>query len=515
LLLLVYSSTIVLPYLLLDETWLLRNSNVASDIAYPSIRFLVGLVQGRPIFLLLLVMTRGLVYLTSQTVTIQLLRLLAIFGLAFFSVQLYTLASRIKLSPTVSLPIAIGAVTLPAFQVFVGNATWLVIPLVLVTWCFIICFDFVMNEQNKTKLWRTLLKTLFLSGLVLATYQSLLLIHFALLLFVFLFGHSNISRKNGKRLAVFVCGITLLSLAIYYCAWKFSYHLLLGNFSESRYAPQNVSFESLIGKVDFLFTFRLRQALNLWCVNVFSNAYYLSLIAISLGFITKALLLPWKNVDSTLSSMGHLFDAILVCLLIMMVSDAIAMSAPQQLKSYTTLAALSLCCYFIITWSVLNIFTFLSSVMGYVKLSPNRALLFICLCSLLLAQLTVLRMFSIPNWVTTNVIEDSIRGTIEQGQTINKIIVYQAERPLDRLYAKSNNFYASEFNWLNLGDRYYVYWSLKSIFDHLQNNEMPTIVFIGSDNKQIIIENAAIPKKGETIAFDFRKGSTLKVYHAR
>ena len=239
----VYSSTISLPYMLLDENWLLRGIDSDPAHTYPLLRKMISIIQGRPFFALLLSITRGFAHLTSQTIAIQMLRFMSILGLAAFALQIYTLSMKIKIPFFIAIAIALSSVTLPPFQVLIGNATWLVIPLLLIAWSFLICFDSAPKNYKNAKL--NILVCIFLCGISLATYQSLIMINLSLLLFVFLFGYNSLSKKFYLRLALRVMLISFVALIIYCFLWDITYKLILGHFTENRYSPHSISLTGL------------------------------------------------------------------------------------------------------------------------------------------------------------------------------------------------------------------------------------------------------------------------------
>ena len=255
----------------------------------------------------------------------------------------------------------------------------------------------------------------------------------------------------------------------------------------------------------------MRQALNLWNVNVYSYAYNETLFIIAAGFVTKLLTLPWRSKRQFKSSSIYLLLVLIVCLMAIFLSDVIALSGPRYINSYTTLAALSLSIYFIFVWSIISIIAFLASLTKNRIFSTGPILILFCFLALMFAQHTVLTRFSIPNWLSTNLVEDTVRDVVGKGKKINKIIVYQAERPLNILYPDAETFEAVEFNWLNLGDSFYVYWYLKNIFDRIKGVEMPGVVFIDRGKAEKKMDNPLGPNVGEIITFDFRKEALIKV----
>ena len=113
----------------------------------------------------------------------------------------------------------------------------------------------------------------------------------------------------------------------------------------------------------------------------------------------------------------------------------------------------------------------------------------LCLMGLISAQVTVFTKFVMPNWLLSNLVEDTVNGVRGSGEVISKIVVYPADKPLNYLYYRNPNSYEAEFNWSNFGDKFYVYWSLKNMFDHLKGNELPEIVVISKDSGNKIAEN--------------------------
>ena len=507
----VYSSTVFMPYLLLDENWLLRGMDMDPDYVYPKLRFLVGLVQGRPVFMCMLFVTRALVYLTSQVTCIQILRVFAIMGVSLFALQLYHLSDKIKLSPYISIPIVVSAITLPSFQVLVANATWLVVGLLFVTWSFQICFDAV--EKQRSLFDRQLLMAIVLCGLCLATYQSLILVNFSLLTFVYLFGANLFSSRFITRLTLRVMLATFFSILIYYFLWKLSCNVLFGNLPEHRYGPQNILLSNVWDHFNFFITFRLQQALNLWN---FTGFYPVIAGVMLAGLISKIILLQREDGNTLKVAFSAVMLTISYCMGMILISDLVALSSPNKIYSFTTLLALSLTCYFVFIWNVLAITSLLASIINVKFLTSVTMLMAICFMSLIAAQYTVLTRFSLPNWLLTSLVKETVSDVTNNGEKIKKINVYEAYRPLKSLYPENEKQYKylSEFNWFNFENEFYVYWHLKNIFDQLKLADFPGVTMITAD-ENIVMKSKNAPEKGDVIAFDFRKNSPAKIVVSR
>jgi hypothetical protein len=131
---------------------------------------------------------------------------------------LYKIFRAIGLEFLESACFAVISTTLPSFQVFVGNAPWLAIPLLCVfSAVYVSLVGLRVPSVSRTRLF-VFQQLLFLCAL--GIYQSIVLVAVPLVLLTILFGTSI-----RDRFVLFTLGGLFPSVAIYYLAWRLVWFL--------------------------------------------------------------------------------------------------------------------------------------------------------------------------------------------------------------------------------------------------------------------------------------------------
>ena len=459
LVMLVYVPVLFLPYLLLDDNWLVRGSKEV-----PFLGFVAG-IQGRPVFAVLIGLTRLLMGNSDAPVHVMavmtLVRGLAIVGLCGFAVGLFKWLVVWGSSPRVAFLTATVAATLPSLALYVLGGPWLTVALVgtLVSAYFIL-YAVQASSRRTAVLWA--LAALCVQGLCWATYQGTAPVAAALVMVIFIgstqtdwdFKRGFGSLSQRARFVVLGGAVFFFSLLLYMVFWKLSFYLLIGEVKEARYSPSAINLLSP-AKLVYFFDSRLTQIMNLWDVGGLGKSvfYWLSLIGILL-----AVARDWFSPQSK----GFVLAKWLLVLLGLLLIDLPALSGnasannPSPVFSYMTSGALAL--------ALAGIFSYRLYPLMVDAGKPWRQGL---LASLVLATALTLSMrlaltnFAVPLWLEYRY----VRSEIERFNTAHGGIegIRIAERKLPLLATG-----LQEFSWSNLQSSFYIHWMTRNVLDELK-----------------------------------------------
>jgi hypothetical protein len=145
----------------------------------------------------------------------------------------------------------------------------------------------------------------------------------------------------------------------------------------------------------------------------------------------------------------------------MFLSDAIALASQQPIRSYTSLTALSLTVYFAAVWALHSYTAFLRN-RGRAPFQFSVAGLVVL--AVISSQYTVNRGFAIPVWVETELVRSRLKEAINNQGGIDQIVVYINKKLFsdERVY---------EYNFTNLGNAFYIKWTIKNILHDLGASE--------------------------------------------
>lgn len=449
-LLAVYGSTVFMPFLLKDETWLLRGYDEAG--AYPSLRKGVALDQGRPVFAVLLFATRLLASVTSQLDAIVVMRAVAILCLAIFSYLLFRLFISCRIDRYSAACLALASSTLPSMQVYVSNATWLCIPLVVVT-CAVVL---VRERWDSCLASRRLLIIAAITQIAafiatLATYQSVVLVAVPLVLFVFLTKPLSQFWSRETGFAAFTAANAVLALGTYTVVWHIAGTLLhTGGSTWARYGIDGV--ELAFSDFNFLLAHRLPQALNLW--NLSLHRYiYLAVAVLLIGILCRIAVTRARSSTALSSVIADLSIKSLAVVAALAIADIIPLASKQPLYSYTTLTALSLSVFLAAAWSV----TYILQIWDTQARKLTRAAFTVfLLVGTVSASYGTFNYFAYPIWSETEFVRRAVRAAVSEGIPINKIEVIGARKP-------GNYPQLQEFSWGNLDHSFYIYWLIRNV----------------------------------------------------
>lgn len=412
-LLLAYSPTLAFPYLLTDETWIIR---VPSG--------LWGLATGRPLFSLS-ALGSELVRREIGLDVIYLMRLSAILGLAVVALMLMRWFEIFGRDRASSCLLAIAIMTLPAFQIIVADGTQLAYA---VLFAVLAAHAFRRGFEDRSTIWMLIAAFLLLASL--AIYQQQTLVFFAMLAIALL------SRPDDKRIYVHVIAggvfMTVVS-TLYFIGWSMLYRIFYPDRVDARYGPDAVDIPSLDQIARFIDT-RLVQVANLWDVGGpnFGHVWIpvVALIAIKIAYDL------WKRPRSACVVYPLLVGLIVAC-------DSFALLA-RAYYSYITATALSMAIFYL---------AFLGA---SILVRPPVVASGVAVLGAVLAFSTVRDNIAYPNW--------------RHMQQIREAIITNPDKNSFHIIGIESNQGTGyqEFSWRNATADNYLYLTALNIVDDLR-----------------------------------------------
>jgi hypothetical protein len=443
---LTYSSTLFLPYALNDEQWIVRASDWWA-------RFDVR--QGRPLFTLA-------IYLTSQLharigfAVIAALRAGAIIGLAAAMILLSTWLQRWRFGRIPSAMMCLTIASLPPFQIYVVNATWLVMPLVASVAAMLLVaagYRRSVTSRRSLLLYGAAAALMFAS---LAFYQPSVLIAPAMLIVPLMSVgvRDEEAEAHVIRFVIFAGVLIAGTVLTYYLCWLFLWRALEGASAGGYYSPTSFNMISL-ARLRYFFSDRLLQALNLWHVD--------SLQLTSFSYVTAALIAAGVVLDlirtvagrQTPAHLGRWCRKYAAVLAVLVASDGIPLLASSPIPSYVTAPALF---FVVVFWAFASAREILT-----VRAMSNGPLFSCCLAivmaaGLFLAQYTVSTYFSVPLFVEYRFVRGEIREYLNVHQSVRRIHVIGRHDSL-------LNHGLHEFAWSNATFDVYIRDMVKNALD--------------------------------------------------
>lgn len=442
---LAYSSPVFLPYLLLDDNWIMRGHDERGS--YPSLEFIAGL-QGRPLFAVLIFLSRQLASTLTPLDAMIIIRFACIALLAVCGLIVYKFSRALGLALSDSVCVGIVAMTLPTFQVFVGNGPWLAVPLLLVLAAVYVTMVGLRERHASILRLFVLQQLLFLCAL--GTYQSIVLVAVPFVLLAVLFG-----TPIRDRFVLYTLGGLITSVALYYLAWRLVWFVFADGRVEYRYSPRNISLD-IATPLSRLIDFRLPQALNLWRISSDSLGYAVLIFVLGGGVAAFA----GSRRGDMRAATGFAKSLVILGVAIAM-SDAIAIASRQPVISYTALSGLSLVVCFSLIWAL----------QGYASLNAEKGkkifqalMIALTVTAVLSCQYTVTRTFAIPVWAESQLIRERLEYSLRNRGGIDEIVVYINKK----LFVKGGVY---EYTFSNLENAFYVRWSIRNILRDLGASE--------------------------------------------
>lgn len=365
---LIYLPTILYPYLLTDELWIIRPNTYSWTYS-----------MGRPLFSFFAALAAWVNGNISLAV-IYVMRLSAVCGLALSGLYLARWFEVWGHTRRDSFFLAIAVMTLPAYQIVVADGTqlaWAILFAVSGTYYFFLAF----LRQS----WLGCLAAGLLMIAALLTYQQQLLVSFAMLCIPLL--RRRFDSHTYKFILLHAAFLSFISI-LYFVGWKITYRLLWPGRIDTRYGPDAVQFPSL-GQLRSWAETRIVQVANLWDVGGVPSTGVIFGIVIAL-ILAKTL--SDLRFNPRFSAINY---TIMLCLL--PATDGFSILA-RAYPSYITTTALGLAIFY---WAVSGAGVLLS------KARVNLLFLIAVLGSFL-AFMTVKNEVAVPNWRQMNVIEQAI-----------------------------------------------------------------------------------------------------------
>ena len=409
-LLIAYSPTLIYPYLLLDEAWIVRPGS-HNDLA---IRF------GRPGFALF---SWGAAEITKALTldVIYVMRISAIVGLAWVALVLARWFEKWGTDLLTAWSVSVSALTLPAFQIVVADGTQLAFAILFAAYACHCCH----NAYVGSKLW--LIPTIVLLCLALSIYQQQALVFFAMLAVPLMKPRPDTDSNRFVLLAGLLA--TAVS-ALYFLTWRFWYKTQFPDRVDTRYGPDAVTIPGLDQMADFVQK-RLVQAANLWDVSGDQ--------AVTIAALVGALIVM-KLIQQGRARSWHFAVNLGILLGLVVACDSFALVAGAY-PSYITATALTLMMFY---WAF----------SGATAIAPARPLaIAIMVLGVCLSFTTVRNEIAYPNWKHMNQIETALAEN--------------PTAPAFHVVGGTTGVAYQEFGWRNAFADNYLYLTAKNIADHL------------------------------------------------
>lgn len=466
----IFGSTFLFPYRLADDNWILRGFDPRGS--YPSLEF-VALVQGRPLFAVMLWLSRRL----SDMIGIHAIVAIRLAGVLVLSVciwQMSILLRNIGWSRNVAILSALTIGTLPSFQIIITGGPWLAVPLMLSLSACIIIERLPRDNLD----YRYISAAIAMIVAAFSVYQSIPFVIIAFLFVMLLSKREASIPEETVRAAVYAVVILFVSLAVYYATWRVAFNFVQSGVFENRYNPTSYN-TKIAERIAYFFERRVPHVLSLWYVNNSRIWIYSipAIVIISLGLMSDALVARQKF--GMYAALKRLTIVVVAAAVSFLAADfaAIVSSAPQS--SFTTSVALSTLVGLLIAWSISSVTELVVSQTIALKEKVQFASI-ACLAAVgcILANNSTLVRFSMPLWMTSEIIKSSVLIAREAGNNSKLIHVFERSKFFDPDGR-------SEFGWSNLNDPFYIRWMTKNALRDIGLSDDVKIVVFGNDGEII------------------------------
>jgi hypothetical protein len=505
--LLTYLPACTLPYVLLDDNWIIRSGD--GNKPYPDLDNFVALTQGRPVFALLLKATR-LAASSLGMETLRHVRFLSVFFLGGFAFLLYLWLRRFGIPTAAAVACAAAAITLPAFQMYVAGGPWLTVPLVMTAGAMHLLHTAACAPGlRRPGRWLRAYGAFLLLLLSLATYQTTALVSLSFLLFALLTARPGRVRPGELRFLSVAACVIFTSVLVYYLVWQVAYFAAFPADTESRYNPNaliDLDDESLGSRVIECTTTRVPQNFNLWAITKERTGFYYFTVAAALGGFLAGIVRERRDGLSALRiGLGTLGKVVVgTCLLVF--TDLFALASGMPIQSYTSTLAFSLAVFLVVVWGAAGAVLCLpEGLLARPRLRDGSALLAAALVLLAagVAQKSVTRRMAVPLWLERAFERDRLLAWCRE----------HADNPPSSIlvYTRKENFGDSgfqEFTWSNFSQSFYCYWFTRNNLDSLgiDSNKVRIDVFDRSAEKLIPDPRLGMPPAGpDLLEIDFSR----------
>jgi len=480
---LTYSSTFFLPYALNDEQWIVRASGWWA-------RFDVR--QGRPLFSLAIFATSRL-HTWMGFAVISAMRAGAVFGLAAAMVLLCVWMQQWNVRRIDAAIRCVTIASLPPFQIYVTDATWLVIPFN----CSIAAMLLTFAGYRRSVMWPKRLA--FYAGaavlllVALAFYQPAVLIAPAMLVVPLLSITVRDSQAETRalRFVMFAGALVATVVLIYYLSWLLLWSAQEGVSGGGYYSPTSVTVIS-VERLRYFFTDRLLQTLNLWYVDELKPTVYSYVTAtvIALGMSTD--LARTFDGSRTASHLGRWCRKYAAVIVVLVASDGIPLLASAPIPSYVTAPAL----FFVVaTWAFSSLHQCLTSIGRHGAWAFSLGLSAVAVLGLFLAQYTVLTYFAVPLFLEYRLVRGEIGDYLKSHKEVHRVHVIGRH---DSLLNQGRH----EFGWSNATFDVYIRDMVKNALDDVG---VPSEIEVTASNTAAAAMPRADVPPGDALIIDLSR----------
>ncbi|HWW83985.1 MAG TPA: hypothetical protein VNZ26_10310 [Vicinamibacterales bacterium] len=480
---LAYSSTIFLEYALNDENWIIR----ASDWW---LRFDVR--QGRPLFSLAIYLTSRLHDLFGFHV-IALLRAGGIVGLAFAMAFLSVWLQRWGASKIHALITCLAVATLPPFQIYIANATWVVIPFTVTIVATLLLSHGYHDAGTARRRGLCYLGSGMLILGSLAFYQPAILIGLAMFIVPTLampVRETGETRKVARFVAFGAAFFAVVTL-LYYVAWFLLWRWLERQSAGGYYSPTFVNIDP-VGRLHYFFRDRLIQATNLWYVDSLKASVwsYLTISLIGIGAIAD--LIEASKGSDVGEHLANLLTKYICAFAFVVLSDAIPLLAGAPIPSYVTAPALF---FAVAIWASHGVYASVGGREPAMRL-VGAGLAAFAAVGLFMAQYTIVTYFAVPQFLEYALIQGEARAYLKSHQSIQHVHVVGRKDSL-------LNHGLHEFGWSNSTFDVYVRDMVKNVLDEVG---VPSEVEVtASDTLVSALPKTSVPPPGSALIIDLSR----------
>jgi len=480
---LTYASTIFLPYALNDENWIIRASNWWARL---------DVRQGRPLFSIVIFLTSKLRDGVGAMV-IPLLRAGAIVGIAIAMTMIARWMERWHCSRASSVLVVLTVASLPPYQVYVADATWIVLPFlaaITATITLSSAYDRMGEPDSKLRSYGAAAGLMFFS---LAFYQPAVLISVGLQIVPVLtvdVRDSTSVRARVKFVAFVIAFVAIVTL-VYYLTWLYLWRLLESTTGAAYYSPFAVNrhpFKRLV----YFFSDRLLQVLNLWYVDALRPTPYAAVMASAILVGGAADFLRTRGNSAGRGSARNWLLKYGCVVAILIASDAIPLMAAAPIPSYVTAPALA----FVVTfWALQSVFRLSPDGLGIIR-EPTIYLLGVGVFGLFMAEYTTLTYFSVPVSLEYGLIKGEVVEFLKTHQAVHHVHVVGRKTPL-------LNHGLHEFGWSNATFDVYARDMVKNVLDDVG---VPADIDVtASGTLATALAPAQVPQPEEALVIDLSR----------
>jgi hypothetical protein len=466
-----YSSTIFLRYALSDEQWIIRATNYW-------LRF--DLRQGRPLFSWTIYAT-SLLHNSVGFDVVRVLRIGAIVGLAAAMSLLVVWMERFGIKRVHAVLIAAVFATLPSTQIYVVDATWLVMPTIATIVAMLLIHRALDATAKGWRRWSLLAVASVLNVASLAFYQPAVLIGFGMLSVPLLWVdvRDSVELKRRTRFVVVTSALLVATILVYYVVWlvlwwKIESHAMF------YFGPRAYNSDAL-GRLKYFLTTRLTQVFNLWHVqSVAPSGFFYG----SLALITGAAIADLVRAVGD----GRLIDGLVRwgikyvgTLALLMAGDSILLVFVIPIRSFVTMPALYLIATVLLAASI-------HRWLGVIRTHDDQLLSGLlgsaAVAGSFIAQYTVLTYFAVPLFVENQIVK---RDVVEYFKTHPKLTYVHV---LGRRDVIMNSGY-EEYGWTNSIVDVYIKDMVKNVLDDVgvPSDTEVTASGVGAAQSGVVLPN--------------------------